>query len=164
MWEASLEILRSVIHPEMPKEALVISIVFAAVYCATVRLSGGTFGLNLSSWPRIVVICVIGLALALLAAAVMRVYAAPHVGSPAMKVVLQAGAALVVLLAVVVPLGCLLLKGNYIESLLTFTASFIAAVLISVAVRACWHAVSQGGGSMKKIGDRRENIMREYSK
>jgi hypothetical protein len=158
MWKEIGEILRMILKPEFSHGVVILSAVVIGACAASLRLGGGAFGLHMVVWPRILVICIVGFGLTLVAVTAVRLYALDDTASRGLAIGLQVAALLFVLLAVVIPLTCFLLKGNYIECSMAVVASLIASLLITLLVRGCWQAISAGSSGMKDAKERREKM------
>ena len=93
----------------------------------------------------------------------LRVYVVPELGSPAIRIAVQATGVIVVTLAVVLPIHCFLMKGNYVETLIAYAVSLAGAAMIMVAVRTVWHGILDGMASADKQKERKEQVEREIS-
>ena len=129
----------------------------AVLSCVVImRLTAGAFGLRLPTLGRALPATLVPVILSLAAVIALRLYLLNKVDSAAVRLACQIGVAVLIALAVAVPMQCFLFKGNYLAGLLNLCAALIIAALITVAFRAGWQAVTSGKSSVLKAKERNE--------
>lgn len=165
MWAHEIGvILKAVLRPEFSNGVIILSIAAVLTFAASLRLSGGAFGLKFTAWQRILPLSLVGFGLALAGVTAIRIYALDADSTRGLAMGLQIGILLIVLLAVVVPIASFLLKGNYIESALAVAASIVASLLVTMLLRGAIQAVVAGGEGMQGAKDRREQMQDSVTK
>ena len=100
----------------------------------------------------------------LLAGVLTKAYATPHVSSATLSRFLPLIVAVVLFLAVAVPLACFLMKSRYGQTLSAFIVPLIAATIVIFLAKGITGAVKQGSKGFSKTKDRTEGIDKALSK
>ena len=94
----------------------------------------------------------------LLAATLTNAYGSPRASSAALSKFLPLIVAVIMLLAVAIPLACFLMKSRYGQTLSAFIVPLIAATIVVFLAKGITGAVKQGGTGFSKTKDRTEGV------
>ena len=148
-------------NPSSTVETVILAVVAVMSCLIGLRITSGIFGLKQNAWWRIVFVFVVTAVTALAAAAAVGIYLLDAESSTALRIGLQAGVAVVILLAVGIPLQFLLQKGTYLESLSCFAATLIVTALLTAGVHTAYQAIVAGGSQMQHAADRNKQTRAE---
>ena len=119
-----------------------------------IKFAGETCGCKFINSNRLTLVVVIAVVLSLGAAVLTGAYVCPRISNADVRPWLPLAAAVVLLLAAVVPLTGLLLKARYGAALVTLLVSIGAAAAAAAIVKAGVGAVMSGGESFGKSTER----------
>ena len=165
-WKDSLTTLLTCLtcSPDRPAEMHILTIVGLLGLVIAVKLVAGRFGFKFTPMSRVLIVVVAWVALTVTAVITVRIYAVPSIASDAIALAVQIAAAVLVALIVVIPLQCWLLKGSYMEGIISSVFSVIVAVLIVVVVRGCWHVVTASKVSIEREMGRQDTMQKELTR
>ena len=107
---------------------------------------------------RSAVIMVLGAIIVLAGTAAVNIYVVPQLRQDFAATAVPIAAAVILFLALVIPMAMLLLKGNYFKCLAPVILAAIAALVISFLVRGAGDAVRKGGKDFDKTKERTKNV------
>ncbi len=137
-------------NPGSTLELVLSAFLGVVAFVTTVRIAGSALGLHLAVSGRAMLTLIIGLAVEL---GMLSVLAAQPLPSPVLPV--AAGA---VLLLIVVPVACLLLKGGYLSTLFTLLIAMAATLVVTLFVSTTFSALDKSGSSVERGRDHRRTI------
>ncbi len=150
-------------RPQHSGELLVLSLVALVSCVVAMKIAASVFGFTVASPGRVATTCAVSAALLLAIVAALRAYCLTDAGD-SVRLWVQIGVAIVVILAAIVPLMCFVMKGNYVSGLLALGSSLIATALVVLVVRSAWHSVATSRESLSKPRGVRDGIVDEYGK
>jgi len=148
-------------NPSTRAEEIILAGAATIACIIALRLMSSAFGLKRNEWWRIVFVFVTTTALALAAVAAARIYLLGTIASPALRLGLQIGVAVLVVLIVGIPLQLLLQSGTYLESLLAFATTLFVTALITAGVYTAYHALKAGGVQVERAKERNKETRAE---
>lgn len=147
--------------PATRTEFLVLSAVVMLTLIVGLRIASGVFGLKMNAWWRVAGVVLVTFAVALAAVAAVRIFMLNASSSPGLRLGLQIGAAVIMVLAIGIPLQMLLQRGNYLESLSSFAATIIISALITAGAHATYQVVVSGSAQMKRAAEKNKEAISE---
>ena len=151
--------LMSVLHelfanPATTTEELILTSSAAIACVIALRLMSSAFGLQRSEWWRILFVLIATTTLSFAAVIAVRLYLLDVESSAALRMSLQIGAAILVVLTIGVPLQIFLQNGSYMGSFLAFGTTVVVSALITAGVYTTYHSVKADGKTTQHAKDR----------
>lgn len=141
------------LNPASPLELMLAAGLAAFVFVLVLNKVGAAFNLALAQTGRSLIVLVVGHAVVLGGLAML----ATHVKLPALAIPV---AAVILMLAVVTPLTCLLLKGSYLSALMALLISMAAAFVMTLFVHTTFAALGKSGDSVGHGRQHRRDLER----
>ena len=148
-------------YPATPAEYIILSVVAVLTCVILLRVSAGVFGLKRPGFLPTIVVFVVTTVVALGAVIAVRAFLLDEHSSAGLRIGLQIGAAVLVVLAVGIPVQMLVQSGNYLESFPCFAIALLLAALITAGTRAGLQAVQTGSKQMQTVGDEKKKLQDE---
>jgi hypothetical protein len=104
------------------------------------------------------------LLLCLSAAVLAKAYVSPRISSSTLSRFMPLIVAVVIYLAVVVPLSCFFMKSHYIQTMSAFLVPIIAAAVVAFLIKGAAGAIKHGGKGFSSTKERTEGIDEALSK
>jgi len=138
---------------------LAVLALLSLIACTVIVMLGSKFTrMGVVEVNRSVLTVLIGCAVALAAAVAARLYVEPQMESSELARFVAPAAAVLAVLVIVVPLLCLLQKGNYFKALPPVILGILAGALIVILVGAWFGAAKSGSKRLDKTRKRKQEI------
>jgi hypothetical protein len=155
MYSAIVLLLKQALcYPASELELVLAAALAGTAFVMTLNTAGGAANMPLAQSGRSLVVLIAWLAFELGVLAAVRVYASVPAWAE-----IAIGAAIV--LAIGVPLVCLLLKSAYFSALFALALAIAAAAVVAMFVHTGFNAVRGGGGSID-LGRRHKHETEEF--
>jgi len=148
-------------HPETQTELIGLVVITLLGGILSISIVARIFGMEAPSGLGVVVAYCVTYALSFAAVIAVRLYYLSQTTPRDASMAMQIGAAVLAVLLLGVPLHCLLLRGNYLISLLTVGTAIGLTSLVTVAAKGGWEAVVSTRAEIKHIKDRDRQIDNE---
>lgn len=143
--------------PSTGELVVILVLAFFALFLVIMK-TGKAFKFAMPERGRTIAVIIVGIALSLISATAIKIYLSERLFQGVMQTIVPVSAVAVVLLAIVVPFACFMLKSKYFPTLFSLVLGIAAATAVILMVRAASGAIMSGGKDFSRVKDKTENI------
>jgi len=134
--------------------------IIAAIIAAILALKwiGKGLGATMADTGRVITVITTGIILALAASAATNIYIVPHITNVVLAKWLPLASCAIILLAIITPITCFLLKAKYFQALVACLLSIGVTAGIVLLAHGAFGAFNDGDKGFKKTKERTDTI------
>lgn len=142
-----------------PMLDIVVTVVMAlAAFVLVLRTVAKAIGCHMPETGRSLAVLLLGLILTIPAYLALRIYVVPLISNPLIRNFLPVALVLVIVVTLIIPYSCWMLRGKYFEAMLSVLLAILAGAGVLLLTAAGWRALEQGGKGMDRTKKRTESI------